>query len=150
MAAAPSSGRRGDKNRWGEGGGRWERVTTMFHSYSPQRPLSLRLFVSLMLGWRGWSLCSFFVHRTQEARNPPLSSTSSFIVSFFSFFFSFLFQAGRTPCLFFSGNFLVLRRGSGSVNKSRLRRPREFGRPDIFEGCFTAPEGSVDRILQLQ
>ena len=34
----------------GRGGGRWERVTTMFHSYSPQRPLSLRLFVSLMLG----------------------------------------------------------------------------------------------------
>ena len=38
--------------------------------------------------------------------------------------------------------FLVLR--SGSVNKLRLRRPREFGRPGILDGRFTAPEESVD------
>ncbi len=62
------------------------------------------------------------------------------------------FQVGRTPCLFFPGSclplFLVLL--SGSVNELRLRRPREFGRPGMLEGWLTAPEESVDRILQLQ
>jgi hypothetical protein len=69
---------------------------------------------------------------------------------FFSFSF---FQVGRTPCLFSHGELvppyiLVLR--WGSVNKLRLRRPQEFGRPGNLDGCFTAPEESVDRILQLQ
>ncbi len=36
------------------------------------------------------------------------------------------------------------------IYKLTLRRPREFGRPSILEGCFTAPEESVDRIVQLQ
>ena len=92
----------------GGGGGegrRWERVTTMFHSYSPQRPLPLRLFVSLMVGWRGWSLCSFFAHRTQEARNPlfpPLHRSSSLFL-FWIFFFLIFFRRGEPLACFSRG-----------------------------------------------
>ena len=42
------------------------------------------------------------------------------------------------------------RRGEplGPVVKLRLRRPRELS--GILDGCITAPEENVDRILQLQ
>ena len=96
-------------------------------------------------------------HRTHEQpQPPPLSCFPSFFLSFFFliffwFFCFFFFRRGEPLACFPRGIvplFLVLR--SGSVNQLRLRRPQEFGRPGILDGCFTAPSESVDRILQLQ
>ena len=56
-----------------------------------------------------WSLCSFFVHRTHEARNPTRTpSFFLFIVNRLFFLFLFFFKAGRTPCLFFPGKWFPL------------------------------------------
>ena len=64
--------------------------------------------------------------------------------------FFYFFRRGEPLACFPRGIPFILVPRWGSVNKLRLRRPREFGRPGILEGCFTAPEESVDRILQLQ
>ena len=104
MAAAPSSGRRGDMSRWGGGGGegrRWERVTTKFHSYSPPAtpfPPSVRSPDARMEG-----VVFMLLLRSPNSRSPkpPLPSPSSFIVSFF-FLFLFLFFRRGEPLACFS------------------------------------------------
>ena len=94
----------------------------------------------------------------QMRYNPQPHTTINYTLPFFFFFFFFFFflflisfWRGEPLACFSRGivpRFLVL--CWGSVNKLRLTRPREYGRPDILDGCFTAPEESMGRILELE